>query len=188
MVEEYPGIADAAKEEVRNLMNNKVLQVMQRSAMHRGEKAIPVHMFFTFKTKADGSFDKIKARMVANGDQQDQSTIEETFSPTVNAMCVFIIISIAARHGLRLSSHDVKGAFLLSKVPKHRRIIIVIRGELADLFVSMYPEFGEFFNRNWRTLFYVATFLIWTTRSVKSILQFHSGEINQGRISSYKSR
>ncbi len=159
MVEEYPGIADAAKEEVRNLMNNKVLQVMQRSAMHRGEKAIPVHMFFTFKTKADGSFDKIKARMVANGDQQDQSTIEETFSPTVNAMCVFIIISIAARHGLRLSSHDVKGAFLLSKVPKHRRIIIVIRGELADLFVTMYPEFGEFLTETGELYFMLLRFL-----------------------------
>lgn len=144
MREENPGIMDAAIAEIDNLWKNKVFEPVRYRDLKEGEKAIPVHMFFTFKTKADGSFDKIKARMVVNGNLQDESTIEDTFSPTVNSASVFTLLAVAARRGLTLSSHDVKGAFLLTPVPEHKRIFVQVTGELKDLMISLHPELEEF--------------------------------------------
>eukprot|EP01037_Dinobryon_pediforme_P030744 gene30744-34944_t len=92
--------------------------------LKEGETPIPAHMFFNFKTKADGSFDKIKARIVANGDEQDVDTIVTL--------------------GLHLTSHDIKAAFLLTPVKEDVRLFVVIRGDLANLWLDVHPEYAEF--------------------------------------------
>jgi hypothetical protein len=48
----------------------------------------PVFMFFNDKYKADGSFDKTKARIVANRQKRDYSLIGETSSKTVNPITI----------------------------------------------------------------------------------------------------
>ena len=52
--------------------------------------------FMKEKTLADGSFDKLKARLVAGGHQQDRSiyTKEETASPTVATVACATVGSI----------------------------------------------------------------------------------------------
>ena len=51
------------------------------------------------KARADGSFDKLNARLVAGGHQQDRSiyTKEETASLTVATASVFTCATIAAQ-------------------------------------------------------------------------------------------
>jgi hypothetical protein len=47
-------------------------------------------MFLKTKFNAEGKFEKIKARMVANGKQQDRSLYPDTYSPTVMLQSVFM--------------------------------------------------------------------------------------------------
>lgn len=59
---------EAAIEEIRNLIKNEVaIPVLQFNASNQ---PVPTHMFFKVKHKADGSLDKIKARLVANETRQ----------------------------------------------------------------------------------------------------------------------
>jgi hypothetical protein len=144
MKDSVPGIMDAAKAEIDNMINNKVLHPVKMTYLKEGETPIPAHMFFNFKTKADGSFDKIKARIVANGDEQDVDTIGETYAPTVNIISVFLLISLVVTLGLHLTSHDIKAAFLLTPVKEDVRLFVVIRGDLANLWLDVHPEYAEF--------------------------------------------
>ena len=73
--------------ECRNLMQKSTFRSMHLFDMTGEERKsiIRSKTFIREKTRADGSFDKLKARLVAGGHQQDRRiyTKEETASPTV---------------------------------------------------------------------------------------------------------
>jgi hypothetical protein len=100
MSDTTPGIVEAATAEINNMITNKVLAPVHESYLRSDEKAIPAHMFFTLKTKADGSFDKVKARIVANGNQQEKDDIGDTYAPTVNAISIFMLLHMAVNEDM----------------------------------------------------------------------------------------
>ena len=63
------------------------------------ESAIRSFMFLKEKFHGDGSFDKLKARLVAGGDGQDKSLYDNLSSPTVTQETVMILLAIAAAEG-----------------------------------------------------------------------------------------
>jgi len=69
-------------------------------------------MFLRKKFLADGSFDKFKARLVADGRMQDGSIIENTSSPTASFTSVLVALKYAAVNKMKGMKIDVKGAFL----------------------------------------------------------------------------
>jgi hypothetical protein len=78
------------------------------------EKIIDTHMFLRDKFKADGAFDKKKARMVFNGSQQNIADVGDTASPTVNPMSINTVFSYAATEPKYIISLiDFDYAFLL---------------------------------------------------------------------------
>jgi hypothetical protein len=83
-----------------NMITNKVLAQLHESFLRSDEKAIPAHVFFTLKTKADGSFDKVKARIVANGNQQETDDIGDSYAPTVNAISIFMLLHMAVNEDM----------------------------------------------------------------------------------------
>jgi hypothetical protein len=109
---------------------------------------IASHMFLKDKYKGDGSFDKTKARLTVNGDQQDPETINDTTAPTVNPISVNVLLSIAAaRPQYKLSAHDIKTAFLTtSKKGLKNRIFIRIPPEVVEHWVYLHPERKRFVN------------------------------------------
>ena len=64
-----------------------------------------------FKTKrsADGTVERHKARLVAQGYSQDYN---ETFSPVVRFESLRIVIALSVQNGLKLHQTDVTTAFL----------------------------------------------------------------------------
>jgi hypothetical protein len=61
------------KNEIKNMESFEVMKPIQFKdipAQHR-KLIVPVFMFFKNKYKADGSFDKTKARIVANRQKRD---------------------------------------------------------------------------------------------------------------------
>jgi hypothetical protein len=69
-------------------------------------------MFIKEKYSSAGHFEKLKARIVSGGDQQDKQLYDNLSAPTVATSSVFAVAAIAAaerRHGIVL---DIGGAYL----------------------------------------------------------------------------
>ena len=72
---------------------------------------------FTPKLRSDGTLERYKARLVANGFTQTfDIDYTETFSPVAKLNIVRILLSIAANRGWPLWQFDVKNAFLNVKL------------------------------------------------------------------------
>ena len=66
----------------------------------------------------EGTVEKVKARLVAGGDQQDKSiyTLDETSSPTVSTAAVLITMAIAAHERRHVMTMDVETAYLNARM------------------------------------------------------------------------
>jgi hypothetical protein len=147
MTDRRSEIRSAIADEILNLKETGTLRPLSQREVTKQvlEKTIPCHMFLKFKYKADGSFDKVKARLAANGDKQDPDTIGETFAPTVNPVSVKTHLNITVREQLLLSAYDIKGAFLMTLMEEARKqngdmIYIRIPKKLAEVWLEFFPE------------------------------------------------
>jgi Reverse transcriptase (RNA-dependent DNA polymerase) len=80
-------------------------------------EVLPSHFVLKRKRHADGTLEKYKARLVANGSRQPDEIYSKTTSPTARALSVNILLCIAASDALFLRTFDVKTAFLHSELP-----------------------------------------------------------------------
>jgi len=115
MTDRRKEVIAAIADEIHNMMKNKVVKPIKPHKVTAAirKRTIPAHMFLKFKYKANGDYDKAKARLVAGGNFQDPDTIGETFAPTVNPITVKTHLQITAAEKLHLSAYDIKGAFLI---------------------------------------------------------------------------
>ena len=68
---------------------------------------------FKLKTNADGSVERCRARIVAQGySQKEGLDYDETFSPVVRPESVRSVIALACKEGLKLHQMDITTAFL----------------------------------------------------------------------------
>ena len=103
------------------------------------KRIIPCSLFLKGKLLPDGSFDKLKARLVAGGHRQDASLYDDVSSPTVNLTTLYTVLAVAAHEGHNLTAIDIKGAYLnasLKSVEVHMRI----PPYLARLFIPVYMQ------------------------------------------------
>jgi hypothetical protein len=77
---------------------------------------IPSRVIFDTRLNADGSINKYKARLVAQGNYQDSSTFFDTFADTASARSINVLLSLAAAENYEMASIDVKTAFLYSPI------------------------------------------------------------------------
>ena len=79
----------------------KKTQVLSKLPL--GKKAIGCKWIFKVKYKLDGSLDKYKACIVAEGYAQDEGVYyEETFAPTAKMVTFRLVISISAHSGWKI--------------------------------------------------------------------------------------
>ena len=98
--------------------------------------------------KADGSFDKDKARIVILSNKRDHKRIGDSISPTVNPASVMLILKIAAWQRMVLGACDVKGAFLKTKMKDDILIFIRIGKDLVTRWLEVNPERSKFVDKD----------------------------------------
>ena len=103
------------------------------------KRIIPCSLFLKEKLLPDGSFDKLKARLVAGGHRQDTSLYDDVSSPTVNLTTLYTVLAIAAHEGHSLTAIDIKGAYLNASL-KTVEVHMKIPAYLARLFIPVYMQ------------------------------------------------
>jgi histone deacetylase 1/2 len=134
----------AALKEMKQMLDKKVLR-FTKVKDRRTLKPIKTFMFIKVKFKADGSFEKVKARLVANGPQQDPTSYsdEDCASPTAAIPFVFCVISIAATERRHIVFVDIAGAYLNASI-EDLDIHVIIDPYLTSLLLSLDPTLQSF--------------------------------------------
>ena len=100
----------AADVEMNSILKNKTWELVD---LPPGKTAIGSKWVFKTKMNADGSINKHKARLVAQGfAQQHGIDYEETFAPVVKYVSLRTVLAIANQHNMELHQMDVNSAYL----------------------------------------------------------------------------
>jgi hypothetical protein len=91
-------------------------------------------MFLKKKYLASGEFEKLKARLVAGGDQQDKDLYDELSAPTVSA----------AHEGRKASVVDIGGAFLNAEMKTGVLVHMRLDRTMSDLLVQLQPSYKKY--------------------------------------------
>jgi hypothetical protein len=113
------------------------------------KKVIKSFMFLKDKYLSDGSFDKLKSRLVAGGHMQDRSNIlyEDITSPTANLSNLMVIATVAAKESRKIRTADISGAYLNADM-KSAGVFIELDEVLSDILVSIDPSYSKFIRKN----------------------------------------
>jgi len=110
---EAPYWKEAIDRELNGLMQNRTWDVLPLSALPPGSNLMRCHMVFTVKRLADGSIEKFKCRLVADGNTQRYGVdFNRIFSTVAKLSTLRLFLAIAAARGYRLTSVDIRQAYL----------------------------------------------------------------------------
>ena len=135
---------------------DELLQIIERGVFipqkwdtlspKRKRSCLKSFMFLKQKYTAAGVIDKLKARLVANGKQQnrDDYQIWETSSPTAALTSLFTVAAIAAAEHRHVFTADVKGAFLNGKMPDDKVVDMILDPQMSKILCDQRPEYLPF--------------------------------------------
>ena len=104
---------DAINSELTGLVALNTWEVIPRSQMPAGANLLNCHFIFAVKRREDGSLDKFKARLVADGStQQHGIDFDKVFATVVKTLTIRLILAIATARDYNLSSIDIRQAYL----------------------------------------------------------------------------
>ena len=128
-------VLEAIEGEIDNMEKGDVMP-----PIHYNQILIFTYMFLKDKYKSNGEYDKAKARLVANGSQQNVADVGDTTSPTVNPITVMVLLNYAAsQKEIKISAYDFKHAFLIPHVQPGKKIYVRIRKDLVQKWIKKYP-------------------------------------------------
>ncbi|CAK5267338.1 unnamed protein product [Mycena citricolor] len=100
----------AAASEIDSLLSNCTWDVVD---LPQGVKPIRSQWVFVIKHKSDGTVERYKARLVADGRGQRYGIdYHEVFAPTFRPATLRVILALAAQNNLKLRSIDFSSAYL----------------------------------------------------------------------------
>jgi hypothetical protein len=105
----------------------------------QAKKILRSSLFCKEKYLPSGVFEKIKARMVAGGNDQPREDYGDLYSPTVSMQATLMLGTIAAKEKRHVVTMDVTGAYLKTEIGK-QNVYIRINEYNTAILCEMYPE------------------------------------------------
>jgi len=138
-------VEKAIKEEIKMLFADlKALRVVRRGLIRVGTKILKSHMFVVAKHLASGEFDKMKARLVADGRDQEQELYPDKSSPMVAIHSVFTVLGLMAKKPWRVTVKiDIKGAFVQTPM-KEELTYMRLDKSLTEHVINLFPDLRGF--------------------------------------------
>ena len=108
---------EAEELEMNGLRDKEVFEWVRRGDIPPHAKILTSRYVYDFKTNENNEILRYKARLVVRGfEQREGLEYGETFSATVRATSIRVILSLAARERMKLHQFDVEQAFLTASV------------------------------------------------------------------------
>ena len=115
-----------------------------------GKKVISSFMFLKEKFTASGDFDKLKARLVAGGNEQDRLAYDNIASPTVSSTSVFMVAAIAAREHRHVLAVDIGGAYLNADL--EAEVYMSLDAKSSEILAKMDPSYEAYLTPKGRVI------------------------------------
>ena len=126
----------------------RALRPVRRASIKGGTKILRSHMFVVEKLLACGAFDKVKARLVADGRDQDATMYPNKSSPTVSVHSVYTVLGwVPNLKWCKDGKIDINGAFVQTPMTGES-VYMQISPKIVLYIVAMFPEFEEFVEEN----------------------------------------
>jgi hypothetical protein len=137
----------AISAEMSQLLSKKVWKplISKKQAKHsKHHNILPSSMFLKEKFLANGSFEKLKARLVAGGHRTDQSlyTVDDLASPTVCLESVMMVLSISANESRDIEAIDFPGAYLNANLAEPQ--LMKLDRVMAEEAVKLDPNLQQY--------------------------------------------
>lgn len=125
--------------ELEQMIKKGVWSVIDKRNIPQSANILPSFMFLKAKYHADGSFDKLKSRLVGGGHMQDRSIYDNISSPTCDLMSVFMVFCMAAAEKRIIVTADIPTAYLNADMGD-TDLYMRIPKELASMLVEKYTS------------------------------------------------
>jgi hypothetical protein len=141
---------DAGEKEMATMLSKEIFTPVFWNSLTEDLKKKTIRSFTFYKEKfhKDGSLDRIKARMVANGSTVDKSNLGDISSPTPGLEALFLLHALAAQFGWGISVMDIPFAFLHSRLPERQRIPMIISKEETAIIIKLKPEWKKYVRKD----------------------------------------
>ena len=136
--------------ELRQMIDREVFTPAKWEEMSADQRqgTIRSMIFLKEKFKADGEFDKLKARLVAGGHQQLREFYnpDDTSSPTARTASVFIIAAIAAFQRKHVVTVDIAGAHLNADMKGS--VWMILDPLMATYMCELRPDYAKYVRKD----------------------------------------
>jgi hypothetical protein len=129
---------DAVAAEIKSMLEKGVF--IPANPRRITKRLIRSFIFLKEKYDANGNFDRIKARLVAGGNEQDKSLYDDLSSPTCSIQSLFIVVQIAVIEGWIIVTMDVGTAYLNADIERDD-IFILLDEETSRILISLDGSF-----------------------------------------------
>lgn len=114
----------------------------------RNAKTIRSFIFLKEKVDANGNFQKLKARLVAGGNDQEVELYPDKSSPTASAQTIFMLAAIAGNENRTVVTADIGSAYLNASM-RDANIFMRLDPTVTNVLVNLFPEkYRGFANAN----------------------------------------
>lgn len=104
---------EAVAKEYNGLISIGTFEFVPRSSLKAGTNVMRCHLVFDVKRQSDGSIEKFKARLVADGNTQQYGVdFDRVFSTVAKLSTLRLLLALAASNDYNLSSIDIRQAYL----------------------------------------------------------------------------
>jgi hypothetical protein len=131
--------------ELKQMIEKHVFDPVLKNSLTKRQLKRIIRSFCFMKEKylSNGLFDKLKARLVANG-KWEMETMMDISSPTISLSALMMVAAIAAKENRHVATCDVPGAYLNADMLNE--VFMILEPLLSNLLCKLDPKYKEFLN------------------------------------------